>query len=112
MLKYLYIAAVANMYVVVGAFLSMVALRNVARPYDPQRSRAQNALQLVLEVSVLSVGSYLLRQAVMGTAARAFESASFDPASMSETNGGIVLSMAAFTFMKDPIQDKLRHLIA
>lgn len=110
-LPLLYVAVVANMYVFSGAYLSMATRDHVSRPYDPRSSRAQNCAQLALEVSALSVGSYLLRSAVRRVAARAFEGPNFDPSAMNETNGGIVLSMAIFAFMKDPVQDKLRGIL-
>jgi hypothetical protein len=104
-----------NMYLLLGVFASKMFKKYLVKPYDKDKSKLDNLLQLILEIGLLMVAVYIIRSLVIYLTRSKFNIldgiCGFRPRNVLELNGGVILAFSFLMYVKEPIRNKIDNLL-
>lgn len=110
LIKIANIIVISNIYFFLGITISYIIYKYTWKKYDTKKTKLQNFLQLLLEISLLAMSGYLVRIIVKNIPNPTNGLYGFDPLRLKELNGGVVLTFAFIFFLKDIIHDKIINI--
>lgn len=111
LVKALDIFILGNLYLFFGVVVSSFMSKYVAKPYDKEKSKLENFLQLIWETGLIMVSVYIIRIIVKHVIPNPLEGIQgFDPRRVVELNGGIVLAFAFLMYLQTAIKSKVHVL--
>jgi hypothetical protein len=103
------------MYLLLGVFASKMFKKYLVKPYDKDKSKLDNLLQLILEIGLLMVAVYIIRSLVIYLTRSKFNIldgiCGFRPRNVLELNGGVILAFSFLMYVKEPIRNKIDNLL-
>ena len=104
-----------NMYLLLGVFASKMFKKYLVKPYDKDKSKLDNLLQLILEIGLLMVAVYIIRSLVIYLTRSKFNIlegiCGFRSRNVLELNGGVILAFSFLMYVKEPIRNKIDSLL-
>jgi len=110
-IKSLDIFILGNLYLFLGVVVSDFINKYIAKPYDKEKSKLENLMQLILETGCIMVSVYLIRIFIKHVIPNPLAGIQgFEPSRVKEISGGIVLAFAFLMYLKDKIKSKVDEL--
>ena len=113
MIKTIDIVIIGNIYFFLGIFTLYFINKYIVKPYDKDKTKLENLLQLILEISSIIISVYLSRILVKHYINKfnPFNGVyGFDPLKVIELNGSVILAFAFTFFIKDDVSEKVSLL--
>ena len=114
LIKMVDIAMIGNIYFFSGILVSFIINKYIVKPYDKEKTKLENLLQLILEISCIMISVYLIRIFVKNYL-NSFNPLDglygFDASKIKELNGSVVLAFAFTFFIKDEVSEKVNLLL-
>jgi len=113
--KTLDVFILGNLYLLLGVFISKIFKKYLIKPYDKEKSKLDNLLQLILEIGLIMVSVYFIRSMVIYMTRSNYNIldgiCGFKPRNVLELNGGVILSFSFLMYVKEPIKNKIDNLV-
>lgn len=111
LVKLLDIFILGNIYMFLGCLISSYFKKYICKPYDRKKSKFMNFLQLIIEIGLIMITVYFIRNFVKYQIPNPLNNLyGFDSNRVKELGGGIVLAFAFLLYMKDSIKSKIDEL--
>ena len=109
--KLITIFVLGNLYLFLGVVTSTTMNKYIAKPYDTEKSKFRNFIQLTIEVGLIVIAVYCIRVIVKSKIPNPFHGMyGFDSRRVRELNGNIVLAFAFLMYLQVPIKSKVQKL--